>query len=207
MSEYSESALFLFFKGRTDRLKVSILKNYRNKKSISILLHFNITLFQSDITSAIECFQKSIDNAKEHEVKVLSTHELGWCYLIMLDFSKAENTFQYMRTHSRWSRYFYTYMVTICAGARGTFKDLTQLKELQQALENSPKGNQLEEFLLRRYRICRTKNNNLGSSSPLFWKLLVYEMLYLWNTLPSCSPETINQIMLGMILSLLTLYK
>lgn len=172
LKDYGESALFLFFKGRVDRLK-------------------------SDIPSALESFQKSVENATQREMKILSKHELGWCHLIQLNYVQAESTFQYMKTCSRWSRTFYAYLATISAGTYNNFKDSSSIRRMREVLENGPKGTQLDEFLLRRFRICPSDDNALMNTSAIFWRLLVYELLYLWNTLPSCTPHNIGKINVG----------
>lgn len=149
---------------------------------------------KSDIPSAVDCFRKSVEYTEQREVKNLAKHELGWCYLLELDFPKAEEVFLYMKSTSRWSRPFYTYLATINSGAYGNLKDLSNVKEIKGILENAPKGSQLEEFLLRRSRICPVNEEDLLRKGDVFWRLLVYELLYLWNTLPNCSRETIEAI-------------
>lgn len=106
-----------------------------------------------------------------------------------------------MKTCSRWSRSFYAYLATISAGAYGNFKDLTNIKEMRSILEGAPKGTQLEEFLLRRFRICPMDESVLVNTSSVFWRLLVYELLYLWNTLPSCNKQAIQKIIHGTYLN------
>ncbi|KAK9736506.1 Iml2/Tetratricopeptide repeat protein 39 [Popillia japonica] len=127
--EYGESSLFLFFKGRLERLN-------------------------SDIPEAIKAFQTSIHNAAQREIKMMSMHEVGWCYLIQLDFEKSENTFSCLRQSSRWSRPFYSYLTIISAGSTNIFQTTNDVIEARNIFQPVPKGTQLDEFLNRRYKIC-----------------------------------------------------
>lgn len=121
-------------------------------------------------------------------------HEVGWCYLVQLDFSKSETTFSSLRQASRWSRPFYSYLTLISAGSNKMFSETTNVDELRNIFQTVPKGTQLDEFLNRRYKICPLDGDVLKNLNFLYWRLLVYELLYLWNTLPSCTNENIEII-------------
>ncbi|GJQ72424.1 hypothetical protein Trydic_g3502 [Trypoxylus dichotomus] len=167
--EYGQSALFLFFEGRVKRLN-------------------------SNIPEAIEAFQASVDNAAQREIKMMSLHEVGWCYLIQLDFIKSESTFTCLKQSSRWSRPFYSYLSIISAGSNNDFQTTNDVNGLRNVFQPVPKGTQLDEFLNRRYKICPLDPEVLQQLDSLFWKLLVFELLYLWNTLPSCTNQHLHII-------------
>lgn len=139
----------------------------------------------------------SADNSMHREVKVLSLHEVGWCHLIQLNFAPAQNTFTYLKSASRWSRSFYAYLSSICAGACNAQEETSFLLEVRNSLEKSFKGCQLEKYLRRRFKLFPTSIDDPRMKEPLYWKLLIYEVLYLWNTLPSCNAEDINRIIGG----------
>ncbi|XP_045476540.1 tetratricopeptide repeat protein 39C-like [Harmonia axyridis] len=166
--EFGESALFLFFRGRLCRLN-------------------------SDIPSALTAFQASVKNSTQREIKLLSLHEVGWCYLIQLDFQNSESNFAFLATWSRWSRPFYSYIACICKGSRSALGDYSVLEEMIVNIRTSVKGNQLDEFLTRR-ALCFPSKEDFATCSPRFWKLFVYEMLYLWNSLASCTKENLLRI-------------
>ncbi|XP_068915157.1 tetratricopeptide repeat protein 39C-like isoform X7 [Tenebrio molitor] len=168
-TEYGESALFLFFKGRVNRLK-------------------------SDIPTALKSFQSSVDNAAQREIKILALHEVGWCHLIQLDYCSADSTFTYLKSWSRWSRAFYNYLAAICCGSCENATNYTNIKEIKTSLGNGYRNNQLDEFLARRAKCCPSDDDELSKLPSSFWRLLVYEMLYLWNALPSCSVENLDNI-------------
>ncbi|XP_022916646.1 tetratricopeptide repeat protein 39C-like isoform X4 [Onthophagus taurus] len=167
--EFEESALFLFFRGRVERLRAEIPK-------------------------AIETYQGAITNAAQKEIKLMSMHEVGWCYLIELNFPSSEVSFQYLKDQSRWSKSFYSYLCLINAGANQQFQEVENPVELRNVFPPVVKGTQLDEFLTRRYRICPLEQEVLKELNFVFWKILTYELLYLWNTLPSCNHQNINRI-------------
>uniref|UniRef100_A0A1Y1LC40 Tetratricopeptide repeat protein 39C n=1 Tax=Photinus pyralis TaxID=7054 RepID=A0A1Y1LC40_PHOPY len=166
--EYRDSALFLFFLGRIHRLN-------------------------SNIPEALNAFQASVENSIQREIKMLSLHEVGWCYLIQLDYRSAELTFEKLRVASRWSREFYTYLSIICAGACNSIKNVNTLSQMKTVYENSPKLNQLGMFLSKRFALCPTADKT-KLNDRTFWIFLIYDILYLWNALPSCTFDNIRRI-------------
>ncbi|XP_066139860.1 tetratricopeptide repeat protein 39C-like [Euwallacea fornicatus] len=166
--EFANSALFLFFAGRTHRLN-------------------------SDIPTALQSFQMATDNANHREIKILCFHEIGWCHLIELEYQEAMGTFVYLKQASRWSRCFYVYMTAICCGSVGNFSNYAIFDELRKMSGTSRSG-QLDEFLTRRLKCCPKDSEDAKNFSDVFFKLFVFEMLYLWNALASCSLENIDVV-------------
>ncbi|XP_075230787.1 tetratricopeptide repeat protein 39C-like [Lycorma delicatula] len=167
--EFGDSALFLFFKGRIHRL-------------------------QCDVKSALEVYQSGVEKSPQREVQLLCLHEVGWCHLIQLDWPQAYRSFLFLKQRSRWSKIFYTYLAAVSAGANEQTKESIQLAQEVKNISsvdhntsnNSRSGvNQLEDF------ICRRANMITGQE-PGFCRLLAYEMLFLWNALPSA--QKINNI-------------
>lgn len=130
-------------------------------------------------------------------MKILSTHEVGWCHLIQLDYSMAEDTFRSLKNSSRWSSSFYAYIETICSGSRDALKDFSSLEETKNLLQHAPKGSQLDDYLARRYILFPSSAEDLAAKSATFWKLLIFELLYLWNALPSCNSQNLQTIAMG----------
>ncbi|XP_030754326.1 tetratricopeptide repeat protein 39C-like isoform X1 [Sitophilus oryzae] len=166
--EFSNSALFLFFAGRTNRLN-------------------------SNINQALSCFQRANEHANHREIKILCLHEIGWCYLIQLDYDNAKNTFLYLKCASRWSRAFYLYLAAICAGATRDIQSYSLFDDFQLC-SGGTRGGQLDEFLNRRFQCCPKDAESAKKLDPLYFRLLVFEMLYLWNTLASCTTSNIQNI-------------
>lgn len=108
-------------------------------------------------------------------------------------------TFLYLRNQSRWSRSFYTYLATITAGAESAIADLGDLADIMSVFCGSLKGSQLDDFLVRRFKICPKTQEGLLARNALYWRMFVFEVLYLWNSLPCCNTLNINQIISGKI--------
>lgn len=158
--EFGESALFLFFKGRVHRLKC------------------NVPL-------ALQAYLSAVEKSPQREVQLLCLHEVSWCHLIQLDWGKAHSAFLQLRRCSRWSKTFYTYLAAVCAGANNKMKEALKLSQ-EISLISTTNGHsqrssgiqQLEEF------ICRRAVKMSGQDAS-YCRLLAYEMLFLWNALPS----------------------
>lgn len=152
--------------------------------------------FQTNIPLALECYQLAVDNSTQREIKLLCLHEVGWCYLIKLDYGNANTTFTLLKDRSRWSRTFYAYLAILCAGSVNLLTEITDIVELQQMLTNSvQKTAQLDIYLNRRMNLFPTSDSMLHEKcTDVYWKLYTYELLYLWNALPSCSYESLENI-------------
>lgn len=124
-------------------------------------------------------------------------HEIGWCYLILLDFNEAKITFEYLKNASRWSKVFYTHLEVICEGSCAGLKDISFTAEMKELLKHGFKETQIEEFLNRRVKFYPTSVEDPKYKDAMYWKLMVYEILYLWNALPSCSSDNLKKIITG----------
>nr|CAD7260221.1 unnamed protein product [Timema shepardi] len=160
--DFGQSALFLFFKGR------------------------------SNIDGALEAYQAAVVRSPQREIQLLCLHEVGWCHLIQLDWSKAYHCFLQLKIKSRWSKSFYTYLAAICTGASGNLKQASQLINAipNLSIAAQQRGAQLEIFIMR-----RTNRFPAEGFDQAFCRLLAFELLFLWNALPSCSVPHINTIL------------
>jgi hypothetical protein len=94
---------------------------------------------------------------------------------------------------SKFSKSFYIYLRTICRGAiEPNDESLKTTKEaLVKIISVSPqKDGIIERFLLNR---CNHAIPN-EDQSAIYWRILCYEILYLWNILGSCSEISIRTI-------------
>lgn len=84
----------------------------------------------------------------------------------------------------------------MCLGSLRQLKEGKLIKEMGDLLKNCrQKGGQLEVFLARRLKTM--PKDNVSETGDIFWKLLIYELLFLWNSLPSCNLESKEQIIIG----------
>lgn len=168
---YSESALLLFFKGRIQRL-------------------------QSNLIESINSYETAYIRSSQNEVKLLCLHEIGWCRLIELNFPKAMKHFYELGINSKFSKCFYVYVTLILQGACGNYDNLMRLRTdiLHILSRSNTKDAQIEKFIVRRLDKIPKTNKDSKIFENIYWKLLIYEMLYLWNTMTSCPPEAIELI-------------
>ena len=161
--------------------------------------------FQSDIPQALKSYESAIEKSNQREIQLLCLHEIGWCYLIQLDWGNAYHCFNQLKSRSKWSRSFYTYLTVICLGACNDVQNaLTLAQEIPKLVEESSGSVQIETFISRRIRkfpITDSKVKNKGKIELVFDKLtcelFILELLYFWNALPSCDTSELYRIVEG----------
>ncbi|XP_025834093.1 tetratricopeptide repeat protein 39C isoform X1 [Agrilus planipennis] len=168
-NEFGESAVFLYYKG-----KIQILK--------------------SETQAAVQTFCRCTQNAAQEEIRMLAFHELAWTHMTGLEFAEAQSIFHFLHLKSRWAMLFYLYLETINNGASGTTITESDLLHFRSIFENPPSENQMETLLIRRFKKMPKRLTDIGYKTSVYWKSLVYELLYLWNSLPNCTAEVLEQI-------------
>ncbi|XP_050083214.1 tetratricopeptide repeat protein 39C-like [Anopheles aquasalis] len=171
--QFAKSSLFLFFRGRVERLK-------------------------TNIPEAIRAYELAYRSSAQREIKLLCLHEIGWCRLIQLDYGVAMQNFKKLKMRSKFSRSFYSYLTAICEGAFGQYSNLVHWRaDILEMINRSPqKDSQIHKYIFRRcLKLPRAEGGSQPRfSSSLYWKYLVFEMLFLWNALSSCSVEQLESI-------------
>uniref|UniRef100_A0A8C2WQ09 Tetratricopeptide repeat domain 39C n=1 Tax=Cyclopterus lumpus TaxID=8103 RepID=A0A8C2WQ09_CYCLU len=159
---YPNSSLFMFFKGRVQRL-------------------------ECQISSALASFRNALDLASgQREIQHVCLYEIGWCSMIELNYGEAYRAFERLKTESRWSQCYYAYLTGVCQGATGNLEGaVTVFKEVESLFKR--KNNQIELFSMKRAEKLRTP-----SLSKEVCVLSVIEILYLWKALPNCSPAKLR---------------
>ncbi|XP_071651611.1 tetratricopeptide repeat protein 39C isoform X2 [Temnothorax longispinosus] len=168
-AEFQNSALFLFFAGRMERL-------------------------ETNVDAALEAFGKAVDVATQREVKLLCLHEVAWCHVIRLSYDEAYRSLLQLQQQSRWSKGFYAYLAMVCCGANGKFDVLLSLYgKILPWFHETKSESQLDVFIMR--RMPKIVDKETGHPyTVLYYKLLVYESMYVWNALPSCTKESLREI-------------
>ncbi|KAM6918582.1 tetratricopeptide repeat protein 39C-like [Xenentodon cancila] len=161
---YPNSSLFMFFKGRVQRL-------------------------ECQIGSALTSFNNALDLASDHrEIQHICLYEIGWCSMIELNYSEAYRAFERLKTESRWSQCYYAYLTGACQGATGDLEGAVAVfKDVQRLFKR--KNNQIELFSLKRAEKLRS-----SSLSEEVCILSVIEILYLWKALPNCSTAKLQMM-------------
>ncbi|KAM9720152.1 tetratricopeptide repeat protein 39C-like [Menidia menidia] len=167
---YPNSSLFMFFKGRVQRL-------------------------ECQISSALTSFSGALDLASDQrEIQHVCLYEIGWCSMIELNYKEAFRAFERLKTESRWSQCYYAYLTGACQGATGDLEGAAAVfKDVQRLFKR--KNNQIEVFSMKRAEKLRS-----SSLSKELCILSVIEILYLWKALPNCSSaklQTMTQVLQG----------
>ncbi|KAF7654201.1 hypothetical protein LDENG_00072830 [Lucifuga dentata] len=159
---YPNSSLFMFFKGRVQRL-------------------------ECQIGSALISFNDALQLASEQrEIQHVCLYEIGWCSMIELSFRDAYRAFERLKTESRWSQCYYAYLTAACQGATGDLEGaIAVFKDVQRLFRR--KNNQIELFSMKRAEKLRSP-----SLSKELCILSVIEVLYLWKALPNCSTSKLH---------------
>ncbi|KAJ3594789.1 hypothetical protein NHX12_004095 [Muraenolepis orangiensis] len=154
---YPNSSLFMFFKGRVQRL-------------------------EGQISDALTSFSGALELATDQrEIQHVCLYEIGWCSMIELSFKEAYQAFERLKSESRWSQCYYAYLTGVCQGASGDLEGAAAvLKDVQRLFKR--KNNQIELFSLKRAEKLRKPR-----PSQQLCSLAVIEVLYLWKALPNCS--------------------
>lgn len=165
---YPNSSLFMFFKGRVQRL-------------------------ECQISSALKSFHDALDLASDQrEIQHVCLYEIGWCSMIELNYRDAYKAFDRLKTESRWSQCYYAYLTGVCQGATGDLEGaVTVFKDVERLFKR--KNNQIELFSMKKAEKLRTP-----SLSKELCILSVIEILYLWKALPNCSTaklQTMTQVL------------
>jgi len=85
----------------------------------------------------------------------------------------------------------------VCCGADGKFDVLlTTYNKIHHWFNEMNRETQLGAFILR--RVPKLIDKDTGRPyTILYYRLLVYELLYLWNAMPSCSAESLRGMLSG----------
>uniref|UniRef100_H3CC74 Tetratricopeptide repeat domain 39C n=1 Tax=Tetraodon nigroviridis TaxID=99883 RepID=H3CC74_TETNG len=159
---YPNSSLFMFFKGRVQRL-------------------------ECHINSALASFHDALELASDQrELQHVCLYEIGWCSMIELNFEDAYRSFKRLKDESRWSQCYYAYLTGVCQGASGDLNGASRVfKDVQKLFKR--KNNQIEQFAVKRAERLRKT-----SPTRDLCILGVIEVLYLWKALQNCSSSKLQ---------------
>ncbi|KAL2097307.1 hypothetical protein ACEWY4_006514 [Coilia grayii] len=161
---YPSSSLFMFFRGRVQRL-------------------------ECQINSALTSFNNALELATDQrEIQHVCLYEIGWCSMIELRFDDAYRAFDRLRTESRWAQCYYAYLTGVCQGATGDTEGATNIfKDIQKISKR--KNNPIEHFSTRRAELLRRQSPTRERCT-----LAVIEVLYLWKALADSSTSKLQHM-------------
>ncbi|XP_036442773.1 tetratricopeptide repeat protein 39C [Colossoma macropomum] len=168
---YPNSSLFIFFRGRVQRL-------------------------ECQINSALTSFHDALEFASDQrEIQHVCLYEIGWCSMIEMNFEDAYKAFERLKNESRWSQCYYAYLTGVCQGASGDLEGAKAIfKDVHKLFKR--KNNQIEQFAFKRAERLRKM-----SATQELCILGVVEVLYLWKALPNCSSsklQLMSQVLQGL---------
>ncbi|NXP80557.1 TT39C protein, partial [Ramphastos sulfuratus] len=163
-SAYPNSSLFMFFKGRIQRL-------------------------ECQINSALTSFHTALELATDQrEIQHVCLYEIGWCSMIEMNFKDAFESFERLKNESRWSQCYYAYLTAVCQGATGDVSGAQNVfKEVQKLFKR--KNNQIEQFSVKKAERFRKQ-----MPTKELCVLASIEVLYLWKALPNCSLSNLQHM-------------
>lgn len=92
IDKYDKSTLFIYFQGRLERIEV-------DEFDFQLLIHFVFFVIQRDLPKALATFlsglnppNNQLENAtaiRSNELDQILIYDLGFCYLMMLNFERA----------------------------------------------------------------------------------------------------------------------
>uniref|UniRef100_A0ACB8FE31 Tetratricopeptide repeat protein 39C n=1 Tax=Sphaerodactylus townsendi TaxID=933632 RepID=A0ACB8FE31_9SAUR len=206
---YPNSSLFMFFKGRIQRLehKQQLYHLLIPVPTVELSLIMNAVwvylMARCQINSALTSFHTALEFATDQrEIQHVCLYEIGWCSMIEMNFKDAFESFERLKNESRWSQCYYAYLtagkyhcvnticvsvcglidgLTVCQGATGDVNGAQNVfKEVQKLFKR--KNNQIEQFSVK-------KADRFRKQKPTkeLCVLASIEVLYLWKALPNCS--------------------
>eukprot|EP00079_Xenopus_tropicalis_P026026 XP_012819695.1 PREDICTED: tetratricopeptide repeat protein 39C isoform X1 [Xenopus tropicalis] len=163
-SAYPNSSLFMFFKGRIQRL-------------------------ECQINSALTSFHTALELATDQrEIQHVCLYEIGWCSMIEMNYKDAFQSFERLKNESRWSQCYYAYLTAVCQGATGDVDGAHDVfKDVQKLFKR--KNNQIEQFSVK-----KSERFKKQSPTKELCVLAAIEVLYLWKALPNCSLSNLQRM-------------
>lgn len=152
-------------------------KNDFSQSGLFLFFHGRVCRLKNKIEEGIKAYELAMQKCGQRELGLLCLHEMAWCYLIQLDFGKSYATFTQLREQSHWSKVFYTYLTAVCSGCLGNKASLDLLAGSLLRLSGSL--SHLDTMISRRSKLL------LPFKPSFYYRLLAYEMIYLWNSLPA----------------------
>ena len=70
----------------------------------------NFSFFQSNFSAALGAYERALLESEQREVRLLCLHEVGWSQLLLLRWEMAARSFLRLKSDSRWSKSFYSYL-------------------------------------------------------------------------------------------------
>jgi len=165
--QYKDSAFFLYFQGRNDRLK-------------------GLT---KESTNAFEVASSKATEEWGSELQRLCDYELGLNCAIMLQWTEATVYFERLAKENYWSKAFFLYFKAACLEASGNKKDALPIYQQIPGLVNRKFGGRtilVEQYVTRKVKLFE-QNSFADTNLPAL------EILLIWNAYSSMTQEALKK--------------
>jgi hypothetical protein len=170
LSKYPNSSIFFYMKGRYCRAA------------------------HSDLKGSMKCFEIASEKSKHiRQIQFISIFEIGWLFLMDLDYKNAFIQFDILSKESKWSKAYNYYASAILSGANNDLKQANAYcKEgLKVFNKQTRKPNPIELFAVKRLEYF--KKNPFDSKK--ICQLLCIELLYNWVCIPYCTKGKLEEML------------
>ncbi|KAF9304768.1 Tetratricopeptide repeat protein 39B [Mortierella antarctica] len=171
LKDHKESAFFLYFSGRNNRLKGLTQESTQN---------FELASSKATVEWG-------------SELQRLCDYELGLNCAIMLDWEGAQKYFDRLASENYWSKAFFLYFKAACLEATGERDKAIAIYQTIPGLVNRKFGGRtilVEQYVARKLKLF--EQNGFDTHLPAL------EILLIWNAFSSMTPEALK-ICLGQV--------
>ncbi|XP_028406019.1 tetratricopeptide repeat protein 39C-like [Dendronephthya gigantea] len=159
-----------------------------------VALYFEGLIFRckGNFSEATRSLSMALEKPLAHkEMMVFCDYEIGWCHLLEMRWDLAIEAFIRVKDAAIWSQCFYVYLIGVLHGVQGnTSEAVIYLRYVPSLVKRKTP---LSVFLIRKASSCiQTPPNNTESL------VLLLEIIYLWECLPTCSLATLSCLLEGL---------
>ncbi|XP_002167925.3 tetratricopeptide repeat protein 39C isoform X1 [Hydra vulgaris] len=157
----------------------------------TIFIYFRALLcrLRGNLEESLNLLSRTVStNSEQKEIILLCCYDKGWCHLLKMEWNESFICFSKLQQESKWSEAYYAYLLALTSGA------LNKLGEAFTLLKSVPKKvvrkTQLEVYLTRKCHLYKNSPPN-----QVEYIVLIFELLYLWNSLPQCTEDGLRAMM------------
>ena len=159
-----------------------------------VALYFEGLLFRckGNFTNATRSLNMALEKPLAHqEMMMFCDYEIGWCYLLEMKWNLAIQAFVRVKDATVWSQCFYVYLIGVVHGVQGNASEAVVYFRYVPSLVK--RETPLSVFLIRKATFCSQAPPTDTESL-----VLLLEIIYLWECLPTCSLVTLSCLLQGL---------
>ncbi|CAB4025921.1 Tetratricopeptide repeat 39C [Paramuricea clavata] len=159
-----------------------------------VALYFEGLLFRckGNFTDATRSLNLALEKPQAYkEMIMFCDYEIGWCHLLEMQWDLAIQAFIKVKDATRWSQCFYVYLIGVLHGVQSNTNEAVIYFRYVPSLVK--RKTPLAVFLIRKATCCVQAPPNDTESL-----ILLLEIIYLWECLPTCSSVTLSCLLQGL---------